>query len=101
MKIPGMVIDKPPILKTVLFCFEVMIAIGTLIGIRSAIEDGEITNDPEVLRNIMFYMFSLAVCFQFCRMIGLARNDWPNRFVMLGISYIPIGTILGIIAGIF
>jgi hypothetical protein len=101
MKAPGMVTSKPTVLKMMLFCFEVMIAIGTLIGIRSAIEDGEVTNNPEALRNLMFYMFSLAVCFQFCRMIGLARNDWPNRFVMLGISYIPIGTILGVIAGIF
>jgi hypothetical protein len=101
MKDPGMIMGKPTILKAILFAFEFLVAVAMLSGIRSAIEDGEITNYPEVLRDIMFYMFSAAVCFQFCRMIGLGKNDWPNRFMMLGISYIPIGAIMGIIAGIF
>lgn len=85
----------------ILFALKSLIVIGMLYGIRTSIEDGEVTNEPELLRNLMFFPFSMALCFLFCRLIGLAKNDWPNRFMMLGIAYIPIGLFLGNIAGMF
>lgn len=101
MKVPGMVFSRPTLVEIILFVIKFVIVIGMLYGIRSAIEDGEVTNKPELLRNLVFYSFSMALCFKFCRLIGLVKNDWPNRFMMLGIFYIPIGTFLGGIAGIF
>src|SRR4051794_13254439 len=94
MKIAGIVFRRPTVLKTLFTAFECTIPVLMLYGIRTAIEDGSVTNEPELLRRIMFGMFSPALCFKFCSLIGLRENDWPGRVLMFLLFYMPIGFLL-------
>jgi hypothetical protein len=100
MQIAGMVFKRPTILKTLSFFVEVPIVVLMLYALRLQIEEGKITNEPELLRSLMFYGFSLAICFRFCYLIGLGANTWPMRFLMFAMFYVPIGLGLAKLSGV-
>ena len=72
----------------------------TLYGIRTAIEDGRVTNDPEQLRQIMFGMFSLALAVKFSRTFGMSQNRLGNKILMVALFYVPIGLMLAAVSGV-
>jgi len=71
-----------------------------LYGIRIAIEDGTVTNEPELLRNIMFGMFSPVICLRFCDLFGLRENNWFGMLQMFLLFYAPIGYLLAKLTGV-
>jgi hypothetical protein len=94
------VFRRPRLLRSALFAVECTIPVLMLYGIRTAIEDGSIKNDPELLRGIMFGMFSPVICLRFCDLIGLRENTWPNRVLMFAMLYVPIGFLLAKLTGV-
>jgi len=91
---------KPNILKGCLFFIECAVPVLMLYGIRVAIEDGTVTNEPELLRRIMFGLFSPAICLRFCDLFGLRENNWFGRLQMFLLFYVPIGYALANLSGV-
>ena len=91
---------KPKVLKVLLFVVECSIPVLTLYGIRTAIEDGTVTNEPELLRRIMFGMFSPVICLRFCDLFGLRENNWFGGLQMFLLFYAPIGYLLAKLTGV-
>jgi hypothetical protein len=94
------VFRKPKFLKVLLFCIECPIPVLMLYGIRIAIEDGTVTNEPELLRNIMFGMFSPVICLRFCDLFGLRENNWFGMLQMFLLFYVPVGYLLAKVVGV-
>jgi len=94
------VFRKPKVPKVLLFCIECAIPVLMLYGIRMQIEDGSITNEPELLRNIMFGMFSPVICLRFCDLFGLRENNWFGMLQMFLLFYVPVGYLLAKVAGV-
>lgn len=99
MKIGGMIFRKPTLLKALSFCVEIPIAVGMLYAVRLQIEEGKITNEPELFRSLMFYGFSPAICFRCCYLIGLGENTFRMQLLMFAIFYVPIGLSLAKLIG--
>ena len=91
---------KPKVLKVFLFFIECAIPVLMLYGIRVAIEDGTVTNEPELLRRIMFGMFSPVICLRFCDLFGLRENNWFGGLQMFLLFYAPIGYLLAKLTGV-
>jgi len=91
---------KPKIPKVLFFLIECTIPMLILYGIRVAIEDGTVTNEPELLRNIMFGMFSPVICLRVCDLFGLRENNWFGRLQMFLLFYVPIGYLLAKLTGV-
>jgi hypothetical protein len=91
---------KPKFLKVFFFVIECTIPVLMLYGIRTAIEDGKVTNEPELLRQIMFGMFSPVICLRFCDLFGLRENNWFGGLQMFLLFYIPIGYLLAKLTGL-
>lgn len=91
---------KPKALKVCLFIVECAIPVLMLYGIRTAIEGGTITNEPELLRKIMFGLFSPVICLRFCDLFGLRENNWFGGLQMFLLFYAPIGYLLAKVTGV-
>lgn len=72
----------------------------SLYGIRAAVEEGRVTNDPELLRQIMFGMFSIALAVKFARVFGMSQNGIGNKLLMVALFYVPIGLMLAAVSGV-
>ena len=94
------VFRKPKLLNVLLFFVESTIPVLMLYGIRIAIEDGTVTNEPELLRRIMFGMFSPAICLRFCDLFGLRENNWFGGLQMFLLFYVLIGYLLAKLTGV-
>jgi hypothetical protein len=94
------VFRKPKALKVCLFVAECTIPVLMLWGVRTAIEDGTVTNEPELFRNIMFGMFSPVICLRFCDLFGLRENNWFGGLQMFLLFYAPIGYLLAKLTGV-
>jgi len=91
---------KPKAVKICFFVVECTVPVLMLYGIRAAIEDGSVSNEPELLRNIMFGMFSPVICLRFCDLFGLRENNWFGRLQMFLLFYAPIGYLLAKVTGV-
>ena len=94
------IFSKPKVHKVLFFCIECAIPLLMLYGIRVAIEDGTVTNEPELLRNIMFGMFSPVICLRVCGLFGLRENNWFGMLQMFLLFYVPIGFLLAKLTGV-
>jgi len=99
VKVAGFAFHKPTLLKSLFFGKACIIVLLFMYGIRTAIEDGSVKNEPELLRQLIFYPFSLALCFKFCDLIGFRQNDWPRRLLIFAVFYAPMGFLLGKLSG--
>ena len=91
---------KPRALKVFMYFVECTIPVLMLYGIRTAIADGTVTNEPELLRRIMFGMFSPVICLRFCDLFGLRENNWLGGLQMFLLFYAPIGYLLAKVTGV-
>lgn len=100
MKIAGIAFRAPTFLKLLFFVIECTIPVLMLFGIRVAIADGSVANEPELLRGIMFGLFSPALCLRVCYLFGWRENRWRGRALIFLLFYPPIGFLLAKLSGV-
>ncbi len=90
---------KPTFFETLLLGKAFVIVVAMMYGVRTVIEDGTLTNEPELFREAMFLMFSIVLPFKLCHMFCWRGNDWSTRCTMFLLFYIPIGLALAKLCG--
>jgi small-conductance mechanosensitive channel len=90
----------PTLLRTFWLLLHCVIVILILYGVRISIEDGSLTNKPELLRQLLFWALSLALAIRIARDCGVSRNSFAKKLLMIFIIYIPTALILAVIAGV-
>jgi len=90
---------KPTFFETLLFGKALVAVVAMLYGVRMVIENGSLTNEPELFRETMFLMFSIVLPLKLCHMLCWRGNDWSTRCAMFLVFYIPIGFALAKLCG--
>jgi len=98
MKVLGIEFARPTFKKAFFLLLSSLIVAGFIYGIKISIDDGSITNKPEILRQIIFWPFSLALALRYADAFGLSRNPFIKKLLMIFIFYIPVGLVLAAIA---
>lgn len=100
MKILGIKFVPPTLSKIIGLLLACLIVIGMIYGIGASIDDGSVTNKPEVLRHVIFWPFSIVLAIRFAYAFGLSENSFPKKICMVMAFYIPVGFVLAIIGGL-
>lgn len=100
MKLLGLDFKMPKFFTAFSLILATLIVTGTIYGIRVSIDDGTVTNKPELLRQIMFWPFSLVLAIRFTNAFWQPGSSWHQRIAMTLLFYIPIGLALAYVGGI-
>ena len=100
MQILGIKFVRPTLARIFWLLPACFIVIGFVYGVRTSIDDGSVTRDPETLRHLVFWPFSLALAIRFAHAFGLSENPMAQKIFMTMIFYIPIGLARAIAGGL-
>ena len=90
-----------PSVEALIFLFiATLIVSGMIYGVRNSIEDGSLTNKPELLRQIVFWSFSPVLAIRFAHAFGLNENSFRSKVLMIAMFYVPVGLVLAEIGGL-
>jgi hypothetical protein len=90
MQISGVNFSFPTPGKIFWMLSACLIVTLTLYGIGTSIDDGSIKNQPEVLRHLMFWPFSLVLALRIAYAFGLSENTLSKKVLMVVIFFIPV-----------
>ena len=101
MKIAGMFFQAPTLSGVLGLITGSLIIIGTVYKVGISINDGTIRNHPEILRQLVFWPFSIVFAIRMAAAFGLFLNKMPQKILMVMLFYIPSAVLLAYIGGIF
>lgn len=91
----------PPTIGALLWLLVPSTFVGlSLYGLGAQIDSGEIDNDPELLRHLLFWPFSLGLAFRFASEFGLSANRFPQKLMMVLVFFFPIALVLAFVVGL-
>jgi hypothetical protein len=100
VEILGIKFVRPTLSKIIGLLLACFIVTGMIYGIGTSIDDGSVTKEPELLRHIIFWPFSLVLAIRFAHAFGLSENLLAKKFLMVLAFYMPVGLALAIIGGL-
>jgi len=100
MQVAGVKFSLPTLTKIFWMFSACLIVTLILYGIGSAIDDGEIKNQPELLRHLMFWPLSIVLALRIAHAFGLAENTLLKKLLMVFMFFIPVAFVQSFVVGI-